>query len=282
MASKSNAETQPAKDDGKDIRGILTTDERAELTLLVANIAEIMAKQIRDTFDASVTSPSKPHHILQSGDKNPNKSTNVPHKETDEEETTRKLLERREKELSEPQMLKLKDEALKFFEKWREAVISRVGEAVNNPKEVVEEQKQSASVDKTPDTAAPPEPQVIRKHYCVLRRLRNQVRILTFLHSAQYEHRRGRRCIDPAVSAYVYPALLSPQGQENPIASLYVIISSFSRELCPLLSSSASPYLILIASAASYLGRKRGQACPGSSRSGKADERRRRDREEKR
>jgi hypothetical protein len=164
MAPLSEADVQPAKDDGKDLRQILTTGERAELTLLVANITEIMAKQIRDTFDASVTSATQEHQILQAGDKNPNINPSKPHKETYEEEKARILFEKREKELSEPKMLELKDEALKFFEKWRESLISRVGNAVNNPKELVDEQKQEASVEKTPDSESAPETQVIRKH----------------------------------------------------------------------------------------------------------------------
>jgi ribosome biogenesis GTPase A len=163
MASQSDAVAQPAKDDGKDIRQLLTTEERTELTLLVANITEIMVKQIHDTFDASVTSTPQSHQILQPGDKNPNKATSAPHEETDEEETARKLLERREKELSAPEMIELKNEAVKFFENWRESLISRLGEAVNNSKEVVEEQKENASAEKTPDTAPQPETQVISK-----------------------------------------------------------------------------------------------------------------------
>jgi hypothetical protein len=163
MTSQSDAVAQPAKDDGKDIRELLTTEERTELTLLVANITEIMAKQIHDTFDASVTSAPQSHQILQPGDKNPNKARSVSHKETDEEETARKFLEKREKELSAPEMIELKNEAIKFFENWRESLISRVGEAVNNSKKVVEEQKQNASAEKTPDTAPQPETQVISK-----------------------------------------------------------------------------------------------------------------------
>lgn len=164
MASQSKAVAHPAKDDGKNICQILTTEERTELTLLVANITEIMAKQIHDTFDASVTSVPQLHQILKPGDKNPNKATSSSHKETDEEETARKLLERREKELSAPQMLELKNESIKFLENWRETLISRVGEAVNNPKEVVQEQKQNASAEKTLDNAPQPETQVIRKY----------------------------------------------------------------------------------------------------------------------
>lgn len=165
MATQSEAEIPPAKDDGRDIREILTTGERVELTLLVANITEIMAKQIRDTFDASVNSGARPRQTLPPKAKNPNADKSESHKETDEEENARNLLEQREKELSEPKMLELKNEALKFFEKWRESLISRVGNVVNNPKEVVEEQKQEASVDKTPDADAPLEPHVIRKCY---------------------------------------------------------------------------------------------------------------------
>merc|ERR1711939_108036 len=60
-----------------------------------------------------------------------------------------KLREQREKELSAPKMLELKEDSLKFFDNWRESVISRVGTAVNNSKEVVEEQKDKASVEAT-------------------------------------------------------------------------------------------------------------------------------------
>jgi hypothetical protein len=37
------------------------------------------------------------------------------------------MREKREKELSEPKMQELKKEALEFFHKWQESVISRVG-----------------------------------------------------------------------------------------------------------------------------------------------------------
>jgi hypothetical protein len=178
MASESPADAQLAKEDVKDIREILSPEERGQLTLLIANIAQVMVKQIRDTFDASTTSLAKPNHILQKGDINPNVNRSGPHKETEEEEKTRKLLERREKELSEPKMLELKNGALKFFEKWRESLTSRLEETVNSLKEVVDEPKYEASISKPQQTAPPIEAQVTSKHYLSNLRL-NLVSILT-------------------------------------------------------------------------------------------------------
>lgn len=147
----------------QDLSSILSTEERVELTLLVANITELMRKQVADTFDAS-TSAKQPQQAISTTDKNPNVDESQSHEETEEEEKARKLREKREKELSAPKMLELKKDSLEFFDKWRESVISRVGTAVNNPKEVVEEQKETASVDATPDNAAPSEPKVIRRY----------------------------------------------------------------------------------------------------------------------
>ena len=172
MAPQTPVDTNVAKGDGKDIRQLLSAEERGQLTLLVANITELIGKQIHDTFDASITSLAKPRQTPQTGHINLNVNRSGPHKETEAEERTRKLLERREKELSEPKMLELKNEALKFFEEWRESLISRVGDAVNNLKEAVNEQNQDKYVGKTSDD------QAISKHYSSSPRL-NPVSILT-------------------------------------------------------------------------------------------------------
>lgn len=153
-----------AHDQEQDLSTILTTEERVELTLLIANITEIMRKHIQDTFDASLDTEKKQQPpILATEDKNPNIDESKAHKETDEEENARKLREKREKELSAPKMLELKKDSLDFFDKWRESVISRVGTVINNPKEVTEEQKEKASTEATPETAPDPEPKVIRE-----------------------------------------------------------------------------------------------------------------------
>jgi hypothetical protein len=148
------------KDHDKDLSQILSTEERVELTLLIAKITEVMEKQIKDTFDASIPSGAEAHKVHQTPDKNPNVDMSQPHKETEEEEKTREMREKREKELSAPKMLELKKEALGFFEKWRESVISRVGAVVNKPKDAVDERMQNSSVEAPPEVA-PADPKTI-------------------------------------------------------------------------------------------------------------------------
>jgi hypothetical protein len=163
MAPPSTKDTA-AHDHEQDLDTLLSTEERVELTLLIANIAEIMRKHIQDTFDASLHTEKKEQPpILAVQDKNPNIDERKPHEETDEEGKARKLREKREKELSAPKMLELRKDSLEFFDKWRESVISRVGTVVNNPKEVTEEQKEKASTEATPETTLDPEPKVIRE-----------------------------------------------------------------------------------------------------------------------
>ena len=153
-----------AQDHEHDLGTILTTEECVELTLLIANITEVMRKHIQETFDASfdTTKKQQPPLLAVQG-KNPNIDESKPHKETDDEEMARKLREKREKELSAPKMLEMKKDSLEFFDKWRESVISRVGTVVNNPKEVTEEQKGKASAEATPDATADRESRVIRE-----------------------------------------------------------------------------------------------------------------------
>jgi len=169
----SDGKAESAQDPEADLSAILSTEEQVELTLLVANITELMRKHITDTFNASITSAKKPQQALHITDKNPNVDESKPHKETDEEEKARKMREKREKELSAPKMLELKNVYLDFFDKWRESVISRVGAVVNSPKEVVAEQKEKATIAATPDSSAPAEPKVIREFQIQMQWFRN-------------------------------------------------------------------------------------------------------------
>ena len=160
----SDGKAKSASGHEADLSTILSTDEQVELTLLIANITELMRKHITDTFDASITSAKEPQQALHITDKNPNIDDNKPHEETDEEEKARKLREKREKELSAPKMLELKNAYLDFFDKWRESVISRVGAVVNSPKEVIASQKEKATISATTDSsAAPADHKVIRE-----------------------------------------------------------------------------------------------------------------------
>ena len=74
-----------AQDHEQDLSSILSSEERVELTLLLANITEVMRKQLADTFDASVTSAKQPRQALHITDKNPNVDENEPPEETEEE-----------------------------------------------------------------------------------------------------------------------------------------------------------------------------------------------------
>jgi hypothetical protein len=160
---------EPASEHEADLSTILSTEEQVELTLLIANITELMRKHITDTFDASITSAKKPQQALHITDKNPNVDHSRSHKETDEEERARKMREKRVKELSAPKMLELKNAYLDFFDKWRESVISRVSAVVNSTKEVIESQKEKATTAVTPSLSGPAEPKVIRKSLGAIR-----------------------------------------------------------------------------------------------------------------
>ncbi|XMA13230.1 hypothetical protein WAI453_006021 [Rhynchosporium graminicola] len=152
MAHPENKAESSENNHGEDLSTILSTEERVELTLLLANITELMRKQITDTFDASITTAKPPQQALNLTDKNPNVvDTKKTAKETEEEINARKLQEQREKELSAPKMSDLKRDTLQFFDQWRDSVLLRVGTAVNNSKEVVGEQKDKASIEATKD-----------------------------------------------------------------------------------------------------------------------------------
>ena len=143
----------------QDLSTLLSADERADLTLLIANITELIRKQVTDLFDASVTSSKRTQQALIKG-KNPNVDDSKPHEETDEEKEMRKIRERREKELSEPKMLELKNEALKFFDHWRDSLVKRMGDVINKSQETAQEQKDKATVS---EVAPATETKVVRE-----------------------------------------------------------------------------------------------------------------------
>jgi len=159
MASQAPKSEHPA-DHKDDLSTILSAEERVELTLLIANIAELMRQKLLNIFNAE-GEEIKPLPPITS--KNPNVNENEPREETEEEAKARKLRENREKELSAPKMLELKKDALEFFDKWRESLLARAGTAVNNSKGLVEEQKVAASMDAPHDVGPPSEPKVLRE-----------------------------------------------------------------------------------------------------------------------
>jgi hypothetical protein len=128
------------KEDGQDLHSILDTHQRGELTLLIASATESMRKGVTNIFDSAFTS-EKTSKTLEKGAENPN----IGKDNEDPAETLKqlKLQEHRQKQLSAPKLQELKHAAIKFFDDWRDSVISRVGDVVNS-KEKAEEQKGEA------------------------------------------------------------------------------------------------------------------------------------------
>lgn len=127
------------------------SSDRSDLTLLIADCAETMRKAILDTFDANLTNekPSRPSDsskLPPGGDK-----AWIEHVKADiaEQDKDRKDLAAREKDLAGPQMQELRTEALKQFDQWRNTVILRVGEVVNE-KELAESQAVQGTASASP------------------------------------------------------------------------------------------------------------------------------------
>ncbi|EHK98298.1 putative Uncharacterized membrane protein C6F6.13c [Glarea lozoyensis 74030] len=150
------------KNNGDDLSTILSHEEQVELTLLIANITEVMRKQITDTFDADSTTKKdqEPKNPLQEKENNPNVDDAGEAEGTVEEKDARELREKRARDLSAPKMQDLKKATEEYFDKWREGIILRLGEVVNSPKKL-EEQIEHASIEATPDSEKETQTKVI-------------------------------------------------------------------------------------------------------------------------
>jgi hypothetical protein len=150
FGSRDGAEdTQQKGEQGASLTTVLPTDEdRAALTLLVADCSELMRKNILDTFDASQTGqqydtltnmePVTGDAAITNPDIDPGTV------DVNAMDKAKKELETREKEVNSAKMQELKKAALAYFDDWRDHVILRVGEVVNS-KEKAEEQKETSN-----------------------------------------------------------------------------------------------------------------------------------------
>lgn len=127
-----SSKQQPAQSREQDLSDLLSPDERAELTLLIAKITEVMRQQIVDTFDASITTSKDPQQPIIATEKNPNVDDSESKEGTEEQKNERQLREKREQELSKPKQQELKKSALEHIQQWQNAVIERVGSVVNS------------------------------------------------------------------------------------------------------------------------------------------------------
>ena len=152
------------KEDEDSLTSILkTTEQRKQLTLLIANCTASLRESIVDTFYVPHTDPGSRTDALKSalgskdsnnddkskassesgnGKENPNlENASIDTAKAEQKEQQR--LAEREKELSEPKMQELKIAALEFFEEWRDAVLKRVGEVTHSSEEA-KDQKHEA------------------------------------------------------------------------------------------------------------------------------------------
>jgi restriction endonuclease Mrr len=139
---------------------LLTLGERSELTLLIANITEVMRKHIEDIFEVTVPLTKEPAQVLQVKEKNVNTDETKGNKGLSAEEKAKQLTEKDAKELPDEKLQDLKKAALEFFHQWQEEVVKRIGEVVNS-KETAEAQKEEVVLNATSDSTPPPDSKVV-------------------------------------------------------------------------------------------------------------------------
>lgn len=172
----SGGEQQQQHEEEQSLTSVLPTPQaRSDLTLLVANCTETMRKSITDTFDPDkvgkmedMMSKLKVDKDAQQPDGTSVAATEGSTEKTDEEkkraedkrrqdeEKAKREQAEREKELSGPKMQELQKAALQHFDDWRESVLLRIGEVVNQREEAVSQKKQAhAQTSRVPSKRAP-------------------------------------------------------------------------------------------------------------------------------
>ncbi|KAI8964732.1 DUF726-domain-containing protein [Daldinia sp. FL1419] len=137
-------------EEGESLTTVLETgDDRSSLTILVSDITELMRKRLLDTFDPKETGSREDHLFTQTNDDgdlaDPQKLNNEEREKEMQKALEKQMadLARREKEVSEEEIVTLKASALEFFDSWRDSVVLRVGEIVNSRKIAKQQSKQA-------------------------------------------------------------------------------------------------------------------------------------------
>ncbi|KAF2470574.1 DUF726-domain-containing protein [Lindgomyces ingoldianus] len=133
-----------SSDSETSLTTLLTEDQCADLTFLIAIITAAMHKSHLDTFTAEET-PSQnakksEEEALKVAPSNP-EDVDV-EKEDKLRKEKKERVEDARKELEKPEVQELKKEMLRYFDEWRGRVIIRVGEVVNSREEAKEQSKQ--------------------------------------------------------------------------------------------------------------------------------------------
>lgn len=145
---------QADEKDEMDLTAILDDGQRADLTLLVANLTESMRKLILDNFD-SMAGLDKT--LLREGLTDDEKMMLADPANADVAayDRERKLKIESDKDLATLKMKNLKKHALKAFDEWREQVIQRVGQVVNSERTAQEQVQKTAGKADTSKPQAP-------------------------------------------------------------------------------------------------------------------------------
>lgn len=145
-------EQQQQHEEEQSLTSVLPTPQaRSDLTLLVANCTETMRKNITDTFDPNQTgtiedmmSDLKLDKTQEATISETEQSAEQTQEEKDKaEEKAKREQAARERELSGPKMQELQKAALQHFDDWRESVLIRIGEVVNQREKAVSQQKEA-------------------------------------------------------------------------------------------------------------------------------------------
>lgn len=152
-----------AQDQDKDmsLTTLLTADQCADLTFLIATITATMRKSLLDTFAPEETpldaeSTKSEEAALAAA------PTDLEHVDVEKEDKARKEREQlrkdrekrqedAKKELAKPETQELKKEMLRYFDEWRGKVVGRVGEVVNSREQAKRqtERVQDHEIEKT-------------------------------------------------------------------------------------------------------------------------------------
>lgn len=156
-------ENKSGDDHDQSLATVLPTrEDKANLLLLVADSTQAMREQIVDAFDPNKIDTAAPLQLKRSPDQpkdeldetsttgaefpdaastgepsaeQPEKTEEEAKKaaeaEKREEEKLKKALEKRVKDVTKPENVQLKEAALSHFDDWRDKVLQRVGEAIN-------------------------------------------------------------------------------------------------------------------------------------------------------
>lgn len=130
------------KEDEASLTTLLTADQCADLTFIIATITAIMRKSLLQTFTAEELRPDAKSSKTE-GDALLNAPSDLENVDVAKDDQVKKEREAREegakKELAQPEVQELKKQMLQYFDEWRGKVIGRIGEIVNSRKEATEQ-----------------------------------------------------------------------------------------------------------------------------------------------